>query len=124
MPYLFSRSLGFSLKLFVLSATALVRLVYAQTDAEQFFESKVRPILANNCYTCHTGAQSGGLRLDSREAILKGGKSGPAVIPGSPEKSLLIQATSYTHPRLKMPPGDKLEETEVADLSKWVGAGA
>src|ERR1035438_2610885 len=70
MPHLPSRSLGLSLKLFVLSATALVRLVYAQTDAEQFFESKVRPILANNCYTCHTGAQSGGLRLDSREAIL------------------------------------------------------
>ena len=110
-------------RFFLLSC--LVPLLQAQgTDAEQFFESKVRPILANNCYTCHTGAQSGGLRLDSREAILKGGKSGPAVIPGKPEESLLIQATSYTHARLKMPPGDRLEEAEVADLSKWVGAGA
>src|SRR5215217_3362965 len=91
----------------LLSALAPLPLLKAQTDAEQFFESKVRPILANNCYTCHTGAQSGGLRLDSREAILRGGKSGPAVVPGSPEQSLLIQATSYTHPRIKMPPSDK-----------------
>src|SRR5258706_1593356 len=98
------QSLRVSLKLFILSVIALARLLQAQTDAEQFFESKVRPILANNCYTCHTGAQSGGLRLDSREAILKGGKSRPAIIPGSPEQSLLIQATSYTHTRIKMPP--------------------
>jgi hypothetical protein len=93
-------------------------------EAEQFFESKVRPILANNCYACHTGAQSGGLRLDSRAAILKGGKSGPAVVPGKPDESLLIQVTSQTHARIKMPPGDKLEDAELADLSKWVSAGA
>src|SRR4051794_27392854 len=86
-------------------------LLKGQTDAEQFFESKVRPILANNCYTWHTGAKRGGLRLDSREALLKGGKSGPAIIPGNLKESLLIQATNNTHPRLKMPPGDKLEET-------------
>ena len=84
----------------------------------------MRPVLANNCYTCHTGAQSGGLRLDSREAILKGGANGPAVVPGDPQKSLLIQAVSQTHTSLKMPPGDKLEESEVADLVKWVGNGA
>jgi len=60
-----------------LSATALARLLQAQTDAEEFFEAKIRPILANNCYTCHTGAQSGGLRLDSREAILKAASPGP-----------------------------------------------
>ncbi|MDQ1471766.1 MAG: hypothetical protein QOJ99_3246, partial [Bryobacterales bacterium] len=111
--------------LYLLSASVLVPGLSAQeSEAEQFFESKVRPILANNCYACHTGAQSGGLRLDSREAILKGGKSGPAIVPGNPNDSLLIQATSYTHPRLKMPPGDKLEQTEVADLSKWVSTGA
>ncbi len=103
-----------SVTLCLLSAIALAPLLKGQTDGEQFFESKVRPILANNCYTCHTGAQSGGLRLDSREAILKGGKSGPAVVPGSPEQSLLIQATNYSHPRIKMPPGDKLEETDIA----------
>src|SRR4051812_31230885 len=108
----------------LLSALSPLSLLRGQTDAEQFFESKVRPILANNCYTCHTGAKSGGLRLDSREAILQGGKSGPAVIPGNPKDSLLIQATNNTHPRIKMPPGDKLEETDVADLSKWVSGGA
>src|SRR5882672_12959478 len=98
MPHL--PSLRVSLKLFVLSATALARLLQAQTDAEQFFESKVRPILANNCYTCHTGAQSGGLRLDSREASLKGGKSGPALIPGKAQDSLLVQAINHSHSRL------------------------
>jgi len=56
-----------------------------ERDAEQFFESKVRPILTNNCYQCHTGASSGGLRVDSREALIKGGKTGPSVIPGKPE---------------------------------------
>ena len=112
------------LVLCLLSASTPLSLLKGQTDAEQFFESKVRPILASNCYTCHTGAKSGGLRLDSREAILKGGKSGPAVIPGNPRDSLLIQATNNTHPRIKMPPGDKLEETDIADLSKWVSGGA
>ena len=95
-----------------------------ERDAEQFFESKIRPILANNCYQCHTGANSGGLRVDSREALLKGGKTGPSVIPGNPAESLLIQATSYSHARIKMPPADKLDATEIADLSKWVSDGA
>jgi hypothetical protein len=107
-----------------LFASVIPHLTAQSVEAEQFFESKVRPILANNCYACHTGAQSGGLRLDSRAAILKGGKSGPAVVPGKPEASLLIQVTSQTHARIKMPPGDKLEDAEVADLSKWVSAGA
>src|SRR5262245_17687445 len=99
--------------------------LFAQNqEAEQFFESKIRPVLANNCYTCHTGAQSGGLRLDSRDAILKGGKSGPAVVPGDPQKSLLIQVTNHSHASIKMPPGDKLEEVELNDLSKWVASGA
>ena len=83
---------------------------YAQApDPADFFESKVRPLLANHCYACHTGAQSGGLRLDSREAVLKGGKSGPAVIPGKPDESLLIAATAYTHERIKMPPSEKMD---------------
>jgi hypothetical protein len=93
-------------------------------EAEQFFEAKVRPLLASNCYACHTGAQSGGLRLDSRAAILKGGTSGPAVVPGKPDESLLIQVTRQTHARIKMPPGDKLEDAEVSDLARWVSAGA
>ena len=93
----------------LLFASGAPHLKAQSAEAEQFFESKVRPVLANNCYACHTGAQSGGLRLDSRAAILKGGKSGPAVVPGKPDESLLIQVTSQTHARIKMPPGDKLE---------------
>ena len=61
-------------------------------------------MLANNCYACHTNSEMGGLRVDSREALLKGGKTGPAVMPGDPEKSLLIQAVRQTG-ELKMPKG-------------------
>jgi cytochrome c553 len=66
----------------------------------------------------------GELRLDSREAVLKGGKSGPAVVAGAPEKSLLIQAVTHRHERLKMPPAGKLKESEIADLIAWVRQGA
>jgi cytochrome c553 len=93
-----------------------------------FFESKVRPVLANNCYKCHsTKAEKvkGGLLLDSREAVLKGGDSGPALVPGNPEKSLLIKAVTYTDPDLQMPPkGDKLSDQQIADLTAWVRMGA
>ena len=92
------------------------------TDAE-FFESKVRPILAANCYTCHTDTAMGELRLDSLEAVLKGGKSGPVVIPGKPEESVLIQAVRRTHARLKMPPTGPLAAAEVDALIEWVKRG-
>jgi len=84
----------------------------------------VRPVLAKNCYTCHTESQMGGLRLDSRERVVKGGNSGPAILPGDAEHSLLIQAVSQTHARLKMPPGGKLKDDEIASLKNWVNAGA
>ena len=100
-------------------------MALGQTPAqEQFFESKVRPVLANRCYSCHTSAQSGGLRLDSREAALKGGKSGPALVPGKPEDSLLIKATSYRHEKLRMPPAERLEDSEIDGLTQWVKDGA
>ena len=92
------------------------------TDAE-FFESKVRPILAANCYTCHTDTAMGELRLDSLEAVLKGGKSGPVVIPGKPEESVLIQAVRRTHARLKMPPTGPLAAADVDALIEWVKRG-
>ncbi len=94
--------------------------------AEQaaFFETKVRPILADNCYVCHgKDTQSGGLRLDSREAMLKGGASGPALTPGSPEKSLLITSVQQIG-KLKMPAGGKLKAVQIADLMSWVRMGA
>lgn len=88
-----------------------------------FFDSKVHPILAEKCYSCHTDAKSGGLRLDNRADILKGGKSGPALVPGKPEESLLIAAVKQTG-KLKMPMGGKLSAAEVAVLEQWVKDGA
>ena len=78
-----------------------------QAAREQFFEQNVRPLLAENCYSCHGDKkQKGGLRLDSLEAILKGGESGPAVVPGKPDESLLVEAINYDG--LEMPPNGKL----------------
>jgi mono/diheme cytochrome c family protein/cytochrome c553 len=103
----------------------LLAAASAQTPAtsSDFFEAKVRPVLATNCYACHTGSQLGGLRLDSREAMLKGGKRGAAIAPGDPENSLLIQALRQTGD-LKMPMGSKLKDAEIEDLVAWVKAGA
>jgi mono/diheme cytochrome c family protein len=92
---------------------------------EEFFERHVRPILAAHCYGCHTTSERGGLRLDTRQGVFGGGDSGPAVVPGEPEKSLLIQAVTHTHERLKMPKGRaKLSDAEIALLTEWVKSGA
>jgi mono/diheme cytochrome c family protein len=90
----------------------------------EFFEMRVRPVLAKNCYACHTTARMGELELNSRQALLKGGKSGPALISGDPDNSLLIQAVRQTDDKLKMPPGGKLSEAEIADLATWIRDGA
>ncbi len=98
--------------------------------AEQldFFEKKVRPILTESCYKCHSlerGKAKGDLTLDTRVALLKGGKNGPAIVPGSPEKSLLITAVHYTDPDMQMPPkGEKLSSPQIAALTEWVRMGA
>src|SRR5262245_12406580 len=92
-------------------------------QAADFFESKVRPVLAANCYDCHTDQRMGGLRVDSRDALLKGGRSGPAIVPGDPEKSRLIAAVRQTG-TLKMPKGGVLKADEVSALADWVRAGA
>jgi cytochrome c553 len=89
-----------------------------------FFESRVRPILATNCQSCHGASkQKGGLRLDSREAVLKGGQSGPAVAPGEPDRSLLIEAIGYDG-ETQMPPKGPLKPREVQALTEWVKMGA
>src|SRR5262249_20084056 len=94
-----------------------------QAAREQFFEQSVRPLLAENCYSCHGDQkQKGGLRLDSLEAILKGGDSGPAIVPGKPEESLLIAAINFEGP--EMPPTGKLAPENVAALTRWVALGA
>ncbi len=90
----------------------------------QFFEKKIRPILANTCYQCHSRQSKkvkGGLLLDSHEGLLKGGDSGPVFVTGDPEKSLLIKAVRYKDEDLRMPPdGKKLTGDQVADLEAWV----
>jgi mono/diheme cytochrome c family protein len=92
-------------------------------DNTQFFTQKVRPVLAQSCYTCHTTETAGGLRLDSHAGVLKGGDSGPAIVPGNPDKSLLIQAVMQTGD-LKMPPkGPKLSDGDIANLKEWVRRG-
>jgi hypothetical protein len=90
----------------------------------EFFESKVRPILVNNCYNCHSANTNarGGLRVDDRNGLVNGGNSGPAVVPGSPDESLLIEAVRYEG--LEMPPKKRLSEEEVATLEKWIKDGA
>ena len=95
-----------------------------QGEPQEFFEMRIRPILAHNCYSCHTTSAMGGLRVDSRESLLKGGKSGPAIVPGKPEESLLVRAVRQVDERLKMPLGSRLKEQEIADLASWIGMGA
>src|SRR5438270_13089091 len=88
-----------------------------------FFEKSIRPVLVKECYCCHaTTAEKirGGLTLDTREGIRKGGKTGPAVVPGDVKKSLLVQAIRQVHDELKMPPKKKLAEDVIADFEKWI----
>ena len=92
---------------------------------DDFFETRVRPVLATRCYACHTNSKLGGLRLDSRTALLEGGVSGPGIVPGKPAESLLIKAVTFADERIKMPLGGaKLKDQEIADLSRWIEMGA
>jgi len=96
----------------------------------EFFEKNVRPILAEHCYKCHSIAEKtskGGLILDSRDGMLKGGDEGPAVVPGNPAKSLLLRAITYTDNELQMPPkkaGGKIPDAKIKVLQDWVKMGA
>jgi hypothetical protein len=110
--------------LLALSVTALLEAQPPNAADPDFFEAKVRPILANNCFSCHAESGLGGLRLDSEEAMKKGGMRGTDVVPGDPGKSLLVTAIKQTDPGLKMPLGGKLSDPEIAVLEAWVKAGA
>lgn len=92
-------------------------------ESEDFFESKVRPLLAKNCYTCHTDARAGGLQMDNQEGMMRGSKDGPVLVPGKPDESKLIQAIRYND-RVKMPPSGKLRDEEIGILESWVRGGA
>src|SRR5882724_9868783 len=89
----------------------------------EFFEKKIRPVLANNCQTCHNAKQkSAGLDLSSAEGFQRGGQSGPVVMP-NPDASRLLKVIAYTE-SMKMPPTGKLSDEEIADIRAWVKSGA
>ena len=99
----------------------------SETDAQStaFFENQIRPLLVRRCLRCHGGEKTRrGLRVDSRQALVNGGKSGAAVLPGRPDDSLLIQAVRYVQGGPQMPPSGKLAGDEIELLARWVKAGA
>lgn len=97
-------------------------------DQVAFFEKNIRPVLADHCYSCHSsdGGSAGGLRVDGRDVLLTGGKSGPAIVPGDPAGSLLIQRIELADPKHRMPKGedDPLPATVIANLKTWIQQGA
>ncbi len=96
----------------------------ADPSAIEFFEKSVRPILAARCQGCHgPEKQKGGLRLDARRAVINGGSTGPAIVPGNPQESLLVDAINYGE-QFQMPPKSKLPVEEIATLTEWVKRGA
>jgi len=104
----------------------LLRATAATQAPADLFEMRVRPVLAANCYACHGGARMGGLRLDSRAELIKGGASGPAIAVGKSEESLMMRAVRRTHERFKMPPPPQqaLKPEEIAGLAAWIDGGA
>ncbi len=96
-------------------------------DATDYFETSVRPLLVDRCYKCHSAdakRPKADLRLDTKDGVLKGGRSGPAVVPGDPDASLLVKAIRYQDKDLQMPPAGPLDDAEVAVLATWVKMGA
>jgi hypothetical protein len=120
-------SLGLSLLAVVLALGSEPSRPRDDTAAVEFFEKKVRPILASNCYACHSAdtKPAGGLRVDDRNGLLAGGNTGPAVVPGKPGESLLLKRVSDQDAKRRMPKeGQHLSEEQVAVLTKWVQEGA
>ena len=104
---------------------AATNSVSPSAEQARFFETRVRPLLVERCGECHGAKkQWAGLRVDSRAALLKGGDSGPAIVPGQPDESLLIRAVRHASDELKMPQNGKLPAEQIADLAKWVEIGA
>lgn len=95
-------------------------------DAGALFEAKIQPILATNCFECHSHEKKikGGLALDSRSGLLKGGEGGPVIVPGKPEESRLITAVRHTDKDFQMPPKSKLSDEDIALLTAWIAQGA
>ena len=118
------RNFPATLAIILLTGSVLLG-VRRTTDQTEFFESKVRPLLARNCYQCHSEQAKivySNLRVDGRGALLDGGTRGPAIVPGDPNSSQLIQAVRYEN--LEMPPTGRLSENQIEALVEWVEMGA
>src|ERR1051325_7350713 len=117
------------LSLLALAPAVFAAAIKLEPDQIEFFEKKVRPVLVEHCYKCHSSQPDAKIKadlaLDSREATLKGGESGPAVVPGKPDKSLLIKAIKHLDADMAMPPKtNKLSDEIIANLEQWVRMGA
>lgn len=97
----------------------------AEQQAITFFETRIRPLLAANCQACHGESAMAGLRVDSREGLMRGGETGPAIVPGAPEKSTLVKAVQHADGFPRMPRGRaKLAAQDVEALEQWIRDGA
>jgi mono/diheme cytochrome c family protein len=130
-----ARVAAFSLAFAGLATTAVLSRPTAVSAAADptpntvaYYTDKVQPILKENCYRCHGGENHrGGLQIDSKAALLKGGRDGTVLVPGSPEKSLLISLIRHEGPAddpMPMPPKSKLSDADIATVTAWVKAGA
>ncbi len=127
MPAMLHRpfALGLLFVAFAVSGATLSAAPPPTAEGIEFFEKRIRPLLVENCYECHSGQKTkGGLALDTRDAVLKGGESGAVLVPGDPEKSRLIDAVRYRNRDLQMPPKRALSDSQVRDLEAWVKLGA
>ena len=126
---------AFSLAFAGLAATAVLShptMVSAAADPAPntvaYYTDKVQPILKENCYRCHGGENHrGGLQIDTKAGLLKGGRDGAVLVPGSPEKSLLISLIRHEGPAddpMPMPPKSKISDADIATVTAWVKAGA
>ncbi|MBI2948238.1 MAG: PSD1 domain-containing protein [Verrucomicrobia bacterium] len=110
------------------SATAPIDApVETSLEGLELFEKQIRPVLVEHCFKCHSATSEklkGNLRLDSREDMLKGGGTRPAVVPGDPEKSLLVEAIRYSNPDLQMPPKHRLADEQITSFVEWIRLGA
>src|SRR5688572_29775521 len=109
----------------LIAAWSLGMAQAADPKGIEFFEKRVRPLLADQCYECHgEKKQQGGQRLDSAAAVLQGGYSGPSIVAGKPEQSPLIKAVSWGDPDLQMPPKNKRSDAGISAITEWVKMGA
>ena len=106
---------------------SFTRAAAADDGGLEFFEKRIRPVLVERCFKCHSSEAAkakGGLRLDRKASVVEGGDSGTAVVPGKPEESLLIKAIQWTGVVSEMPPDSKLPDQVIADFREWVRLGA